>query len=262
MSTLFPYRLAILFLIFFTGVALLLAQLPVRGVISQVVILWGSLVLGAAMTYGVLKAEVNRLTRLSSLDPVTGLYQSQVLHKLLNYDIERSRRYQRELSIILLDIDDFTAIQEAQGQHQAESVLVFLSRIILDGIEYTDKKKKEFHGIRHSDIAFRYDEQDRILIIMPETGAKGAYIAAERIREAVMFTPFPAARKGDPLRISLSAGVASFDVKTDTTESLLTRVDLLLRKAKITRNHVAIENPIHRELPGMEDPDKVTPAVS
>ena len=121
------------------------------------------------------------------------------------------------------------------------------------------KRKKEFHGIRNSDIAFRYKAEDKILIIMPETDAKGAYIAAERLREAVMFTPFNeeneeensasnSASNSTPIRITLSAAVVSFDNKSDVIESLLNRAELLLLKAKITKNHVVIENPIHNEI--------------
>ena len=231
-----------------------MAQISVGSPALRFFLVFAAMLFGSVVSYGLLKNKIARLAQLASIDSVTGLYNAQAIQKLLRYDIERSRRYQRDLSVILLDIDDFSSIQGLHGRQQTDHVLGFLSKIILDGIEYTDKKKKEFHGIRHSDIAFRYDEEDRILIIMPETAAKGAYIAAERIREAVMFTPFPAFQKeGKPLHITLSAGVVSFDRQADTVDDLLKRVDLLLRKAKITKNHVVIENPVHRNLLDMDD---------
>lgn len=203
---------------------------------------------GAAFMYWLSKSKIDRLTHLAGVDDLTGLYNAQAIDKLLTYDLARSRRYQRDLAVVLLDVDNFNRIVTEHGRHQAEKVLSFLSKIIREGIEYTDKKKKEFHGIRHSDIAFRYTKEDQILIIMPETNAKGAYIATERIREAVMFTPFPAVGKAPPVRVTLSAGVVSFDRDNDNVDGLLKRADLLLRKAKITGNQVVIENPVRHEL--------------
>ncbi len=209
-----------------------------------------SFALGGFIVFSFLKIKIDRLRQLTNTDHTTGLYSAKAINKLLNYDIERAKRYKRDLSIILLDIDNFALIIETYGKKRAEEVLKFLSTIILDGIEYVDKEKKEFHGIRSSDIAFRYEGDNKILVVMPETSAKGAFIAAERIREAVMFTPFGdrGQDSNEYLRITLSAGVVSFDKEQDTAETLLQRVNLLLLKAKITTNEVVIENPIHNGL--------------
>jgi len=207
-----------------------------------------SLMIGGWVTYTLLKTKIDRLTQLSNTDTTTGLYSSETVEKLLNHEVERSRRYKRDISMILLSVDDLAIITENYGKQKTEKVLKLLSRIILKGIKYTDHEEKEFHGIRSSDIAFRYKDEGKILIVMPETSAKGAFIAAERIREAVMYTPFEKISADEDLRITLSSGVVSLDLEHDTAETLLQRANLLLRKAKITYNHVVIENPIHHGL--------------
>ncbi len=248
MNKFIPSKQALLLLIGLSSILLLFTLIVVAGSMYLVLsVLVASLITGLAV-FWIQKNKLDRLTQLSNTDATTGLYNSAVINKLLNYDIERSKRYQRDLSVILLEVDDFELITETYGREKSDDVLKSLSRIILQGIEYVDEEKKEFHGIRSSDIAFRYEEEDKILIIMPETDAKGAYVAAERMREAVMFTPFNTPDEKDYLRVSLSAGVVGFDAGIDTAITLLQRVNLLLLKAKITKNHVVIENPIHNGL--------------
>ncbi len=242
----------------FFAIIILFRQVTLSDYAYLSILFLAALLLGGVTVYWTLRSKIDRLAKLSNTDKVTGLYNSEVINKLLNYDIERSKRYQRDLSVILLDVDNVEQIMDTYGQKKADDTLKFLSHIVMQGIEYIDKEAKEFHGIRSSDIAFRYEGEDKILIIMPETGAKGAYVAAERIREAVMFTPFNEPDAAEYLRVTLSAAVVSFDHETDTAKTLLQRANLLLLKAKITKNHVVIENPIHHGLVVFDDTDSLS----
>lgn len=248
MSQLLQSKLVIVVLALIVGIVGLLVRASIPNLLSILLIFGLSVLLGGISVYVLLKEKIDRITKLSNTDSVTGLYNAKEIERLLSYDIERSKRYKGDLSIMLMDIDNFSTINETYGRKKGDEILRWLSNIILNGTEYTDKKKKEYHGIRNSDIAFRFEGEDKILIIMPETAAKGAFIAAERIREAVMFTPFTQPDSEEYLRITLSTAVVSFDAKTDTVNSMLDRATLLLRKAKITKNHVVIENPIHNGL--------------
>ncbi|MEE9303110.1 MAG: diguanylate cyclase [Thiotrichaceae bacterium] len=239
---------AVLSLICCIAIAIVFARVAVSNTLFLALSILVSSLIAGLTVFWVQENKIDRLTQLSYTDPATGLYNSEVINNLLKYDIERSKRYQRDISVILLEVDNFDLINETYGRKKADDAFKTFSRIILQGIKYVNKEQKEFHGIRSSDIAFRYEGEDKVLIIMPETDAKGAYIAAERIREAVMFTPFNKPDEKEFLRITLSAGVVSFDSEIDTTETLLQRVNLLLLKAKITKNHVVIENPIHNGL--------------
>lgn len=204
-----------------------------------------------------MKNQLNRIKRLSNTDELTGLYGAREINRLLSYDVERSRRYSGELSLILLDVDNFSILNDEYGVKNGDVLLQQMSSLLLQGIKYVNKEEKEFHGIRSSDIAFRYESQDRILIIMPETNAKGAYIAAERIREAIMFTAFTMHNSDKKMRATVSASIVSFSPKVDSVESLLSRAEMLLLKAKITRNSIVMENPLST----MGTPYDVTPAA-
>lgn len=248
MTHFYKNKWVIISLLAIAGLIGLLAQSSNVNLLYMAVLFLLSVALGASMVYGVLQSRMDRLTNLSSTDSITGLYNAQEANRLLKYDIERSRRYKGELSVVLLDIDNFSEVNDTYGRKKGNQVLKKLSKIIVKGAKYIDQEEKEYHGIRTSDIAFRYPNEDKILIIMPETSAKGAFIAADRIREAVMFTPFSEAEAEDYLRITVSASVVSFNPDSDTGESLLKRANLLLLKSKITKNHVVIENPINNGL--------------
>lgn len=203
-----------------------------------------SAVISGFVIFFVMKNQLNRMKRLSNTDQLTGLYGSREISRLLSYDVERSRRYSGELSLILLDVDNFSMLNDEYGVKNGDTLLQQISHLLLKGIKYVNKEQKEFHGIRSSDIAFRYENQDRILIILPETNAKGAYIAAERIREAIMFTEFTMHKSDKKIRTTVSASIVSFSSKADSVESLLSRAEMLLLKAKITRNSIVMENPL------------------
>lgn len=201
-------------------------------------------IIGGASVFLVMKNQLNCMMRLSNSDALTGLYGAREIKRLLSYDIERSSRYRNNLSLILLDVDNFVALTNEYGVKNGEKLLQQISHLLLKGIKYVNKEEKEFHGIRRSDIAFRYEDQDRILIILPETNVKGSQIAAERIREAIMFTEFSMFKSDKTLRTTISASVVSYHAKSDTVDTLLARADMLLLKAKITRNSIVMENPL------------------
>ncbi|CAA6814949.1 MAG: Unknown protein [uncultured Thiotrichaceae bacterium] len=203
-----------------------------------------SAVISGIIVFMIMRNQLNRSKRLSNRDELTGLYGAREINRFLRYDVERLYRYNGDLSLILLDIDNFSALNDEYGVKNGDVLLQQLSRLLLKGIKYVNKEEKEFHGIRNSDIAFRYENQGRILIILPETHAKGAYIAAERIREAIMFTEFTMHSSDKKLRTTVSASVVSFRTQDDTVESLLSRAGTLLQKAKITQNSIVMENPL------------------
>lgn len=203
-----------------------------------------SALISGFIVFLVMKNQLNRIKRLSNTDDLTGLYGAREINRLLSYDVERSRRYSGDLSLILLDVDHFSNVNDEYGSKNGDALLQQISRLLLQGIKYVNKEEKEFHGIRSSDIAFRYENQDRILIILPETNAKGAFVAAERIREAIMFTEFAMQNSDKKMRTTISASIVSYSSNEDSVDTLLARADMLLLKAKITRNSVVMENPL------------------
>lgn len=241
-------KISLSLLVLTVSMSILLIKIEQLNYFSLAILITGSLFLGAWSAFSALKNRIERLNSLVLEDKVTGLYDATVLPRLLNYDIKRSERYARPLAVMLIDVDNFSVLQQEHGNKFANGLLGKISSILIDGAEYYNETKKEFHGIRVSDLAFRFENQDKLAVIMPETDTKGAQIAAERFREAIMFSRFESERL-DSIAMTISAAVVSYQQESgDSAEDLLMRAELLLKKSKITKNHIVIQNPINNNL--------------
>lgn len=150
--------------------------------------------------------------QLAELDSLTGLVNRRSFHDSLEREIARARRYERELALIVLDLDDFKRINDGLGHLTGDAVLAEVGRRIL-GI------------VRTTDIAARFGG-DEFAIILPESGRTDAELLAERIVRAVAATPIANA---GTLRVS--AGVAELR-RDDAGPALFERADHALYRAK------------------------------
>lgn len=144
------------------------------------------------------------------IDPLTKLYNRNFFDSYLAQEVEKAKRYQRELSLIMGDIDRFKQFNDTYGHLVGDRVLTAVSQIL------------RMH-CRQSDIAVRWGGEE-LAVLLPETGREGAETVAERIRQAVEENQFD-----DIHRITISLGVA--ELKTDGRD-LLSRADDALYKAK------------------------------
>ncbi|MCK5725431.1 MAG: diguanylate cyclase [Thiotrichaceae bacterium] len=248
MNSIIINKTSVSLLVLTVSTAILLVKIEQLNYFTLALLITGSLFLGAWSTFSAVKGKMERLNSLVLKDKATGLYDATVLPRLLDYDIKRSERYERPLALMLIDVDHFSVFQQEYGNKFADVLLGKISSILIDGAEYYNETKKEFHGIRISDLAFRFEKQDKLAVIMPETDTKGAQIAAERFREAIMFSRFKSTTT-EPLSLTISAAVVSYQQGSeDSAEDLLVRAELLLKKSKITKNHIAIQNPINNDL--------------
>lgn len=215
-----------------------ITQIPSLGSVQIFFLLIGAMLIGGLVAYWIFQKRMERLSQLFNTDPVTGLYSSTVIEKLLSFDIERAKRYKQDISLALFEIDDFVDIEDPDDETLRANILKHFSGIITEGIKYSDKEIKEFHGLRTSDAAFSCVNNDRILIIMPETNTKGAYTVAERLREAVMHSPYQAPDSAQLVSITVSASLVGYQGKTDSSEDMLKRAHSLLDIAKRTTNLV------------------------
>ncbi len=141
-----------------------------------------------------LKEANERLRTLAFRDGLTGLYNHRYFQEIMEREIKRAARYQRPLSLILIDIDHFKQINDTFGHQRGDQVLKTLGKII----ENT---------IRTSDIAARYGGEE-FAIILPETDLKGAAVLAERLRKAVESCPMDL--NGTMTKITISLGVTTY----------------------------------------------------
>ncbi len=158
-------------------------------------------------------------------DSLTGLYSRSLFEESLPREIARAKRYETELSLLFLDMDDFKSINDMFGHLAGDMVLRDVGRII----------KNE---IRAEDSAARYGGEE-ITILLPETGKVEALITAERIRKKVETLTLSYENK--KIQPTLSGGLASYPIDAQTGVDLLKNADIALYHAKASgKNNIAV----------------------
>jgi diguanylate cyclase len=157
-------------------------------------------------------ARANAFAQLATTDYLTGAANRRSAEQSLDQAISRAKRYQRDLSIILLDIDSFKQINDTYGHSAGDHVLIQLVQIIRT-------------QLRSSDVCGRWGGEE-FIIIAPETSAAQALLFAERLRAQVASHDiFPTGR------FTASFGVSSMK-PDDTVASLVKQADQALYLAK------------------------------
>ena len=128
----------------------------------------------------------DRLDHLASTDALTGLANRRVFHARLTAEIARADRHERRLSIALFDLDHFKRINDQHGHQAGDRALVRFSQLLQA-------------NAREGELCARIGGEE-FAWIMPETDQAGAFIAAERIREALANEAFPRHRRHHPFR--------------------------------------------------------------
>ncbi len=159
---------------------------------------------------------VRQTELLAVTDSLTGLYNHREFQKRMDQEVERAKRYDRPLSIFMLDIDHFKSFNDTYGHQFGDGVLQTISGIM----------KKQ---IRTADVLARYGGEE-FALILPETNPNDALLVAERIRLKIFETDF-SAEKEMSVRVTMSIGVASLDDARDRM-SLIAAADKALYIAK------------------------------
>lgn len=172
--------------------------------------------------------ELNKkLIELSITDGLTGLHNHKHFYERLVEEMERARRYNNPLSLIMADIDHFKNYNDTHGHLEGDFLLK----------ELASHMKK---SVRFQDIVSRYGGEE-FSIILPETGKEGAITLAERIRCSVAEQQFPHKETQPGGNLTISFGVATFPDDARDPETLVERADKALYLAKgMGRNRVEI----------------------
>ncbi|WOR15150.1 PleD family two-component system response regulator [Hyphomonas sp. FCG-A18] len=166
----------------------------------------------------ILRKRIDRGLELSILDQLTGLYNRRYMLNQLEQWRKRSESGGGPVSVVSLDIDHFKAINDRYGHQAGDQVLESFA-------------KRLRQNIRPKDIACRPGGEE-FLVIMPETNVENAQMGAERIRHAIAAEPFMVDGQKTQLKVTVSAGVATFLDKDETVAELLHRADQALYTAK------------------------------
>lgn len=166
------------------------------------------------------------LDHLSNHDTLTDLYNRRVLEKLLNQDIQRAQRYHHPLSVFMLDIDNFKAVNDKKGHAVGDFVLKQISKVMVD-------------AIRDTDYVVRYGGEE-FVIVLPEIPLAKAEILAQRLRNKIAQTVI-SSQDGASFSITVSIGVSTFTDKINSLDKLITSADSAMYLAKESgRNCVRI----------------------
>ncbi len=149
-------------------------------------------------------------------DKLTGLYTRRFFDDSLQREIGRAKRYETDLSILFLDLDDFKQVNDTFGHLAGDYVL--------ESIAETIRKQ-----IRSEDIAARYGGEE-IIIILPETGKVQGLILSERIRKKIEESDFVFEDK--KINMTISGGLASLPIDTTNGADLVKYADTAMYKAK------------------------------
>jgi len=150
-------------------------------------------------------------------DDLTGLFNARHFHHLMDYEIERSRRYGHDLSLIFIDLDHFKRINDTYGHLVGSALLAEVGRLFE-------------HNMRKINLACRYGG-DEFAILLPSTTKAGAFGLARILRETLNKTKFSG---GDDHAISITAsyGIASFPGDALNKEELIQLADSAMYEVK------------------------------
>jgi diguanylate cyclase (GGDEF)-like protein len=168
--------------------------------------------------------EIKRMSTLqyeSVTDHLIGIHNRRYLDRRTDEEISRARRYDMQLSLLLLDIDHFKIVNDNYGHQIGDRVLMSLGQLL-------------FREVRDTDIVARYGGEE-IAVLAPHTSVSSAIELAERLRRSVeksSMVPANEYEKRQAITITVSIGVAGLDKQTVDHQSLIHRADKALYGAK------------------------------
>jgi diguanylate cyclase (GGDEF)-like protein len=168
--------------------------------------------------------ELRRLRELASIDELTGLANRRQFGVAIELEVQRARRYDRPMSLVLLDLDHFKTYNDTCGHQAGDRALAKVGELLRT-------------TFREVDVVARYGGEE-FAVILPETSARSAqsppnpFPSLERLRKRIEETEFPGAEKLPGGKLTISGGVACFPDDAGTVEDLIREADRSLYASK------------------------------
>ncbi len=162
-----------------------------------------------------LRERLREERELALTDPLTGLPNRLAYEERIAQEHARWKRFATPLSLVVVDVDHFKAINDRYGHRAGDKVLRALGRLLRG-------------RLRETDLAARYGGEEFVLVL-PGADREAAAAVADEIRRAVAGYGFH--YQGEPVRVTVSCGVAAFG-EGDTPERVFERADAALYAAK------------------------------
>jgi len=150
-------------------------------------------------------AIYERTERSAVSDGLTGLYNHAYFSQALKRELQRAKRHELKLSLVMLDLDNFKKLNDSRGHVEGDKVLVKTAGIVRE-------------SLRSIDTAARYSGEE-FAIILPDTDRGGAFVVAERIRKRIE----DHFRHKPGFQATASGGVATFPEDAGSLEELVCR---------------------------------------
>ena len=175
--------------------------------------------LAGQATVSVENASLHELVeRQAVTDELTGLANVRAFHTILDREIERARRFENSLGLVMVDLDNFKRVNDDHGHQQGDEVLAGVAGVLRD-------------FSRDIDAPARYGGEE-LALVLPGTDVEGAELLAGRIREAIERLEVPLVEGRGSLRITASFGVAALPESARDKDGLVAAADAALYAAK------------------------------
>ena len=140
-----------------------------------------------------LRERVNSTMQMAIVDELTGLYNRRYFDRHLSMMLEKSTAQDRDMAVMMLDLDYFKSVNDTHGHDAGDAVLK----------EFAERLQRNIRGV---DLACRFGGEE-FVVLMPDTDLQQAHSVAERVRSSVAERMFEIGT-GAPIQVTVSVGAA------------------------------------------------------
>lgn len=183
-----------------------------------------------------LRKQNEELERMSMTDALTSLYNRRFVMGLLEKEVNRASRYERTLSVLMMDVDRFKEYNDTFGHQAGDDVLTGMGEVLRD-------------ATREADVPARYGGEE-FIVVLPDCEIAGAVEAAERIRTRLEGEVFEGGK------VTASIGAAEFPTHGVSPMEIIAAADTALYAAKAAGRDRVEAAPIPNRKSKRSDPKK------
>ncbi len=178
--------------------------------------------------------NIDTLTNAATTDPLTGCYNRREFEEQISKSIASAKRQQKNLSILMFDIDHFKKVNDVYGHQAGDAVLQKVSCVVKN-------------NIRSGDILARYGGEE-FIVVLPLTGKREAIELADRLRETIEEQVI--ITESATIKVTASFGIASLNPSYERPDSvdmlkLIEDADSMMYKAKVNGRNTVMPGLIH-----------------